>query len=119
VSNFGGLPVITDQSLREILAAERAVLVLTKTGCGYCAGYEDDIRNLLSRGQLQGAVVGKMILDQPGSSQFKRDNPWLRNLEFLPYTLLYRKGIKVDEFAASKGPYLLERFEAALLAIPG
>ena len=65
-------------------------------------------------GRLPDIVIGKMILDIPGSGRFKRDNPWLPNLESLPYTMIYRKGQHVDEFAASKGSYLLEKIESVL-----
>jgi hypothetical protein len=58
-------------------------------------------------------VIGKLILDQGGSAGFKRANPWLAGLSHLPYTVLYHSGQRVDEFAASKAAYLLERVEAA------
>lgn len=49
------------------------------------------------------------MLSRPGARAFKRANPWLADLEFLPYTVLYASGVKVDEFAASRGFYLLDR----------
>jgi hypothetical protein len=61
------------------------------------------------KGQLDDLVVGKIVLTQPGCRGFKRANPWLTQLDFLPYTILYASGEKVDEFAGSKGTYLLER----------
>jgi hypothetical protein len=48
-----------------------------------------------------------------GSRAFKRSNPWLSTLDHLPYTALYASGEKVDEFAASKGFFLMERAEDA------
>ena len=48
-----------------------------------------------------------------GSRRFKRANPWLQGVDLLPYTLLYASGEKVDEFAASRGMYLLERAAVA------
>ncbi len=105
---------VTDQNLGEVVEAERAVLVLTKTGCGHCAAYQAEIEALLERGAMGGTVIGKMPLNQRGVIRdFKRNNPWLADLEFLPYTLLYSKGQRVDDFAASKGSYLLERIEDA------
>ncbi len=105
---------VTDQNLGEVVEAERAVLILTKTGCGHCAAYQAEIEALLERGAMGGTVIGKMPLNQRGVIRdFKRNNPWLADLEFLPYTLLYSKGQRVDDFAASKGSYLLERIEDA------
>ncbi len=105
---------VTDQNLGEVVEAERAVLILTKTGCGHCVAYQAEIEALLERGDVGGTVIGKMPLNQRGVIRdFKRNNPWLADLEFLPYTLLYSKGQRVDDFAASKGSYLLERIEDA------
>lgn len=105
---------VTDQNLGEVVEAERAVLVLTKTGCGHCAAYQAEIEALLERGAMGGTVIGKMPLNQRGVIRdFKRNNPWLADLKVLPYTLLYSKGQRVDGFAASKGSYLLERIEDA------
>ncbi len=113
-NDTGRFVQVTDQNLQEVVGAERAVLILTKDDCGPCVAYQDDIRGQLERGEMKGIVVGKMALDQRGATRdFKRDNPWLADIKFLPYTLLYGKGQRVDGFAASKGSYLLERIETA------
>jgi hypothetical protein len=49
------------------------------------------------------------MLTRLGCRAFKRENPWLRDVTYLPYTVLYRSGERVDEFASSRGSYLLER----------
>jgi hypothetical protein len=100
---------VDDGTIDRIVGAPHGVLVLAKDDCDSCAAYEAEIRNLDERGLLGDIVVGKLVLTQPGSREFKRQNPWLRDVEFLPYTCLYESGEKVDEFAASKGMYLLER----------
>ncbi len=106
---------VTDRNFGELAGSERAVLILTKSDCGYCAAYQAEIEDLLGWGQMgKIVVVGKMVLNERGVIRnFKRENPWLADLKFLPYTLLYSKGQRVDGFAASKGAYLLERIESA------
>ena len=104
---------VTDEDLGEVTGAERGVLVLAKSDCGYCAAYQRDLEGLLARGKLAAVAIGKLVLDQRGALQFKRANPWLAALEFLPYTLLYRGGERVDGFGSSKSSYLLERVEDA------
>ncbi len=42
---------------------------------------------------------GKMLLDRGGLAGFKRANQWLAQVDVLPYTLIYRGGEKVAEFA--------------------
>ena len=101
--------IITDANVDEVRNAEIGVLILTKSDCGHCARYQQEITALRERGRLRGPVIGKMVLDHPGSASFKRDNAWLSGLKNLPYTLIYRHGARVDEFEASKGSYLAER----------
>lgn len=108
-----GLPRITDANMDDILAADQAVLILTKHGCGHCEKYEREILALRERGELAGLTVGMMVLSTLGSATFKRSNPWVAALQALPYTVVYLKGKRVDAFAASKAGYLLERLRDA------
>jgi hypothetical protein len=113
MSNAGKLVQVMDSNLSEFMAAEWTILILTKTDCGACATFQAQIETLLEQGKLAGITLGKMVLNQPGLTNFKRTNPWLIDIHFLPYTLLYHKGQQLDNFAASKGSYLLERIEDA------
>jgi hypothetical protein len=109
----GGLIRLSDPTLGAVLAAARGALILTRTTCPSCEAYQAEVSALQAQGKLQGIAVGTLVLDQPGASRFKRDNPWLAGLGYLPYTVLYRRGARVDAFAASEGAYLLERTAAA------
>lgn len=113
MSAIDGLLSLDDANLALVLGAERAALVLARTDCGPCATYQREIEALLARGALGGIAIGKLVLDQPGASRFKRENAWLSGVRELPYTVLYRRGERVDAFAASRGAYLLERIETA------
>ncbi len=107
---------VSDETYEQFIAADRAALVLAKDDCEYCQAYEQGIRRLQSEGLLD-LAVGKIVLTRPGCRQFKRENPWLRGLDFLPYTILFRAGEKVDEFPASNATYLAERAaDAGLVA---
>ena len=100
---------VDDDTVERVISAQHGALVLAKDDCDNCAAYEAQIERLQEDSLLGDLVVGKLVLTQPGSRAFKRANPWLSEVELLPYTLLYASGEKVDEFAASKGTYLLER----------
>jgi hypothetical protein len=103
----------TDGTLDAVLGAAQGVLILTRTTCHACGSYQAEVAALAAQGRLDGLAVGTLVLDRPGASRFKRDNPWLAGLRYLPFTALYRRGERIDAFAASKGAYLLERIEAA------
>lgn len=109
---------VTDENVEMVTGAERGVLILAEDSCAACRSYGEDMNGLEERGRLEGVVIGKMVLDKPGSGRFKRDNPWLRDVDVLPYTIVYKRGRKIDEFAASRGSYLLERIGAAHLDRP-
>jgi hypothetical protein len=110
------LTAITDANLRELLASPRAVLVIGKSDCGHCVAYEREILALQAKGELDDVAIGKLLLDAPGSPRFKKENPWLGTLKALPHTLLFVGGEHVENFAASKGTYLVERIEAMMAA---
>jgi hypothetical protein len=102
---------VDDETVESVINAPRGALILAKDDCGSCAEYEAEIQRLQDRDLLGDLVVGKLMLTQPGSRAFKRSNQWLSTLDYLPYTVLYASGEKVDEFAASKGFFLMERAE--------
>lgn len=111
-----GLTAVNDANIRELLAAPRAVLVIGKSDCGHCIAYEREILELQAKGELDDVAFGKLLLDAPGSPRFKKENPWLGTLKALPHTLLFVGGEHVENFAASKGTYLVERVEAVMTA---
>ncbi|HKG38724.1 MAG TPA: hypothetical protein VKB25_07020 [Conexibacter sp.] len=104
---------VDDDTVECVINAPHGALILAVDDCGSCAGYEAEIRRLQDRELLGDLVVGKLVLTQPGSRAFKRSNQWLTTLDHLPYTVLYASGQRVDEFAASKGFFLMERAEGA------
>jgi hypothetical protein len=104
-----GFMYVDDESVDRVTQAARGALILAKDDCDNCAAYESDVRRLQEQRLLGEVVVGKLLLTRPGCRAFKRENPWLRDLTYLPYTVLYADGERVDEFASSRGTYLLER----------
>lgn len=114
-----GLMAVTDRNLRDLLASPRAVLVIGKSDCGHCERYEREILDLQAEGGLADVAIGKLLLDAPGSPRFKKENPWLASLKALPHTLLFIEGKHVENFAASRAAYLVERLEAVAAATTG
>lgn len=118
-ANGAALTAITDANIRELLSAPRAVLVIGKSDCGHCISYEREILELREKGELDDVAIGKLLLDAPGSPRFKKENPWVGSLKALPHTLVFVAGEHVENFAASKGTYLVERIEALTTAHAG
>lgn len=104
---------VTDETFDQLLEHEFAVLVIGKTDCWHCRRYDEGIQDLVQEGAYDHVAFGKLTLDEPGSTQVKRDNPWIGGLQELPYTVLYWKGDPVDKFAASKARFLEKRLEEA------
>ena len=112
----GAIARVADETMAEVLEAEQAILILTKSDCGYCAAYQAGIAGLQARGELDGFAVRKLVLDERGATRFKRDNAWLADVEVLPYTVLYRRGERIAGFAGSSAAYLREWLGSALPA---
>jgi hypothetical protein len=104
------LEAIDATNWRGFVASPLAVLVLGKTDCPNCARWTEELGTFLEADREFADVrFGKMLLDRPGLGDFKRANPWLADLDVLPYTLLYRGGEKAKEFAGGGIERLVNR----------
>jgi len=108
------------QSWKELVEGPASVLVLGKSDCAACARWSEELADFLSgdEGQKDFAHVrfGKLLLDQRGLVEFKRENPWISELDVLPYNVIYKQGEKVGEFAGSGSTRLANRLRRLLPA---
>jgi hypothetical protein len=104
---------VTDQNFADVLAADRLLLIVSRSDSGYCGAYHSRIAALQAHGALAGIRVGTILLDEPGVDQLKRDHLWLTRLGFLPYNVIYGAGHPLDGFAGSSPSYLLHRLRLA------
>ena len=95
---------------KAFLEAPRAVLVLGKTDCDNCSRWSAELDEFLA-GDEEFADVrfGKMMLDQRGLIEFKKANPWLAEIDVLPFNVLYADGEKRKTFAGGGLDRLLNR----------
>jgi len=106
------LEAIDGRNWEAFLGAPWAVLMLAKSDCEHCTEFTEELHALLAADRTYGDVrFGKMLLDRGGLAGFKRANPWLADADVLPYTLIYRGGAKVAEFAGGGIPRLESRLE--------
>jgi hypothetical protein len=104
------LVALDGSSWAAFVAQPTAVLVLGTSDCAACAAWSEELEAWLAAGGE--APVGKLLLDQPGLGSFKKANPWLKDVEVLPTTLVYRDGQVVKQFAGGG----IARLRARLLA---
>jgi hypothetical protein len=77
-----------------------------------CNEFTDELNGFLAADQTYGDVrFGKILLDRGGLAGFKRANPWLADVDVLPYTVIYRAGAKVAAFAGGGIARLESRLE--------
>jgi len=95
-----------------------SVLLLSKSDCPACAAFTEELEAALGRADFWPSVrFGKMVLDRPGLAGFKRANPWLAEVDVLPYTVIYVDGEQRKPFAGG-GLARLENRLRALTAGP-
>lgn len=104
------LEAIDGSTWEAFVGSPWAVLTLGKTDCEHCIAYTEELHGFLGADQTYGDVrFGKILLDKGGLASFKRANPWLAEVDVLPYTLIYRDGVKRAEFAGGGVPRLQTR----------
>lgn len=89
-----------------------AVLILCKTSCPMCECWSDELAEFLEQGGsawTRGVRFGRLPLDQPGYSHFKRNNPWIQTeVKKLPYNIIYIDGQRQQTYVGG-GVYHLAR----------
>lgn len=100
-------------SWQEFTAAPLAVLMLAKTTCGHCAQWTEDLARFLEGDRdFTDVRFGKLYLDQPGLVEFKRQNPWLAEVDDLPTNVLYRDGERVKTWVGGGVERLRSRLDS-------
>jgi hypothetical protein len=110
------LEIIDGQNWREFTGTGVVVLMLGKTNCEACARWTDELTTFLAGDQVaQGVRFGKMILDQKGLTDFKREHAsWLKDVDVLPFNVILRDGQVVKSFAGSGIERLTNRLSGVL-----
>lgn len=112
------LEIIDGQTWREFVGSDVAVLMLGKSDCEACARWTEELTGFLAADPgFTGVRFGKMLLDQKGLTDFKRDNgSWLKDVDVLPFNVIYKKGQIEKSFAGSGVERLTNRLKALLEA---
>jgi hypothetical protein len=110
------LETIDGTNWRELVGSPLAVLMLSKTDCTNCTAWTEELTGFLAADTtLNDVRFGKMVLNQRGLIDFKRENPWLSEVDVLPFNVIYVNGERVKSFAGGG----LERLRNRLARIRG
>ncbi len=87
------LETLTPENWKAFTESELAVMVLGKTDCPACSEWSAELEKALSDNQIPDNVrVGKLIINQKGLLDFKKANPWLAEVDQLPFNVIYQNG---------------------------
>ena len=113
------LETVNGDNWRDFTGAGRAVLVLGKSDCAACKQWIGELDEFLASDERWANVrFGKVTLDQPGLTDFKRGNKWLAEVTVLPFNVIYADGERAKTFAGGGLQRLenrLQNLEAQIL----
>lgn len=109
------IETLDGDSWEGFLAADAAVLILAKTTCENCSRWAEEIESALAAESSFAEVrFGKLYLDQRGLIAFKKANPWIAEVDVLPYNVIYSKGEQKKSFAGGGFDRLSNRLNRVL-----
>ena len=107
---MGRLERVDGSNWRDFVAATVAVLMLGKSDCAVCAAWTEELEAFLAQDTEWTAVrFGKMLLDEGRLVDFKRANPWLAEVDVLPFNQIWVNGERSKSFAGSGVDRLVPR----------
>ena len=110
---MGRLEAIDKTNWRGFVSAPRAVLMLGKSDCEACNAWTKELEEFLaSDEEWKDVRFGKIVLDKPGLIEFKRENPWIAELDVLPFNQIYLAGERSKSFAGSGVERLVNRLRS-------
>jgi hypothetical protein len=115
-----GLETVDGTNWAGFVASPLAVLLVGKTTCPYCVQWAAELESFLATNHPYREVrFGKLLLDAPGLSSFKKASPWLASVDVLPYTVIYRSGQPKLSFAGGGLDRLVSRLQRITGGRPG
>jgi hypothetical protein len=108
------LEILEGDAWQGFTQAPLAVLMLGKSDCAACGEWTRELEDFLATDErFRDVRFGKILLDQRGLVSFKRANPWIAELETLPWNVIFVKGERVKSWAGAGIDRLVTRLERA------
>jgi hypothetical protein len=107
------IEVLGPDTWRDFVASPMAVLLIGKSTCDACTQWSEELNRYLGQEDAGYADVrfGKLLLDQRGLIEFKKEMEWLKEVSVLPFTVIFKDGEKVKDFAGGGIERLTNRLE--------
>jgi len=88
------LQMLDAETWRDFMSQDKVFLMLGKSDCAACNTWTDELKGQLGEeAAATGFKFGKLLLDQKGLTDFKREHgAWLKDVHDLPWNLLYVGG---------------------------
>lgn len=85
------LQILDAENFASFCEHPNRVLILSKSNCPACQQWQAELESEIAQGTFPAKIrMGKLNLDQPGLSRFKKDSPWLKEVTDLPYNVIYQ-----------------------------
>lgn len=84
------LQMLNGETWRDFMGQDKVFLMLGKSDCAACNAWTTELEQHLGEGfEASGFKFGKLLLDQKGLTDFKREQgSWLKDVHDLPWNLL-------------------------------
>lgn len=116
---MSALETLDGTTWEAFVASPAAVLVIGKSDCEACKAWSEELEGFLANDRDWRHVrFGKLLVDTPGLVSFKRGNPWLAEVDVLPYNVIYVGGEAKKRFAGGGIDRLVSRLERTVGPAP-
>lgn len=100
---------------REFVGAPTALLMLSKTDCANCTTWTDELTGYLETDHpYENVRFGKVVLDRPGLAEFKREHPWIADLDDLPHNVVFVDGERTESWTGGGLERMITRLDRVL-----
>lgn len=88
------LKMLDGENWRDFMAGDNVFLMLGKSDCAACNTWTDELKTWLGgEAALKNVAFGKLLLDQRGLTDFKREHgAWLKDVHDLPFNVIWQQG---------------------------
>tara|TARA_B100001250_G_scaffold125320_1_gene106570 strand:- start:1968 stop:2285 length:318 start_codon:yes stop_codon:yes gene_type:complete len=81
--------ILNNEDWEDFLLSPSALLILGKNGCDACEKWSDKLQSFEPPAGMQ---IGKLLLDTPGLGRFKLSQPWVADVDILPFNVIFIDG---------------------------